>query len=75
MTSDAGRNSILETTHKPSALIPPSSPLSVQHGSTKKNLPWRVASDVIAAASAAGLTAPLITIIDRYPVASVFWIK
>ena len=34
-------------------------------GWNTKNLPWRVTSDITAAACASGLVAPLITIIDR----------
>lgn len=31
-----------------------------------KDLPWRITTDIMSAACASGLVAPLITIIDRY---------
>lgn len=58
--------------HSPSVVLPrphskpsPVIPLNPQQWSTA-NLPWRITSDITAAACASGLVAPLITIIDRY---------
>ena len=45
---------------KPASLLP----LTTSKWNTK-NLPWRLTSDITAAACASGLVAPLITIIDR----------
>lgn len=32
-----------------------------------ENLPWRITSDVAAAAATSGVVSPIITMIDRYP--------
>lgn len=57
----ASPNVIVPRPHnKPPSIIP----FQEQEWNTK-NLPWRITSDVTAAACASGLVAPIITIIDR----------
>lgn len=59
--------------HMPNVVLPseprPGLSLSPPKRNTKE-LPWRITSDVTAAACASGLVSPLITIIDRYNVRS-----
>lgn len=59
--------------HMPNVILPsepePGLSVSPQKRNTEE-LPWRITSDVTAAACASGLVAPLITIIDRYYIRS-----
>ncbi|KAL8739689.1 MAG: hypothetical protein Q9190_007529 [Brigantiaea leucoxantha] len=67
MTSGVDGNGTLESKEGPKGLVPShTTPLSTKIEWNTKHLPWRITSDGTAAASAAGLVAPIITMIDRY---------
>ncbi|CAF9931863.1 hypothetical protein IMSHALPRED_008733 [Imshaugia aleurites] len=75
MTRELDRNglagSIGDKPAPPNAILPLPTPAPTaviplkSHAWNTKNLPWRVVSDLTAAACASGLVSPLITIIDR----------
>ena len=64
----AGLNAVQDVT----LLSRPSSPTPVKVLSLQKSaqnteaLPWRITSDITAAAATAGVVSPIITMIDRY---------
>ena len=67
MTREVDRNGLPNTLGlppKPSIVTAKAHPLHKSQWNTKE-LPWRLTSDLTAAACASGLVSPLITIIDR----------
>ena len=64
LQENVGESALPDFNPKPSIVTPKAFPLKESTWNTG-HLPWRVTSDLTAAACASGLVSPLITIIDR----------